>query len=130
MIGELEEAFVRACPSFDVQLKRLHEDNKLFGEDLKLELSTVVDKLGFHLGSSAKTVPSGAMIQTLKVVERVLVDGSEQQKWAVTHFLMPSLQSSIRAAGNDTDALREHLGPATAAWWNDLSKNPRAGEGW
>ena len=39
------------------------------------------------------------MVQVLKVVERVLVDGSEQQKWAVTHFLMTSLQSSIKAAG-------------------------------
>ena len=44
------------------------------------------------------------MAQVLKVVERVLVDGSEQQKWAVTHFLMTSLQSSIKAAGLSTDA--------------------------
>ena len=70
------------------------------------------------------------MIQVLKVVERVLMDGSEQQKWAVTHFLMTSLQSSIKAAGLRTDALLPHLGPATTTWWNDLAKNPDAAEDW
>jgi hypothetical protein len=70
------------------------------------------------------------MLQVLKVVERVLSDGSEQQKWAVTHFLMPSLQSSIKAAGLKTDPLVPHLGPATTSWWNDLSKNPSAAQDW
>jgi hypothetical protein len=70
------------------------------------------------------------MIQVLKVVERVLLDGSEQQKWAVTHFLMTSLQGSIKAAGHRTDALLSHLGPATAGWWNDLTRNPRAADDW
>ena len=64
------------------------------------------------------------MVQVLKVVERVLVDGSEQQKWAVTHFLMTSLQSSIKAPGLRTDALLPHLGTSTATWWNDLAQNP------
>jgi hypothetical protein len=130
VIGELEEAFLRACPSFQPHLQRLREDHKLFGADLKLELSEVLGQLGFHLGSTAKVVPSDAIVQVLKVVERVLSDGSEQQKWAVTHFLMPNLQSSIREAGNSTDALLKHLGPATANWWNDLTKNPRAAEDW
>jgi hypothetical protein len=130
MIGELEAAFVRACPSFEGPLKQLREDHKLFGADLKTELTEILDKLGFHLGSTAKKVPTGEMIQVLKVVERVLVDGSEQQKWAVTHFLMTSLQTSIKDAGLRADALLPHLGPATATWWNDLTKNPRAAEEW
>jgi hypothetical protein len=121
MIGDLEAAFVRACPSFGPLLQRLREDNKLFGADLQAELKEVLDKLGFHLGSAAKEVPTQDMIQVLKVVERVLLDGSEQQKWAVTHFLMTSLQASIREAGHQTDALLPYLGPATAKWWNDLS---------
>jgi hypothetical protein len=70
------------------------------------------------------------MIQVLKVVERVLVDGSEQQKWAVTHFLMTSLQTSIKDAGLRADALLPNLGPATTTWWNDLTKNPRAADEW
>jgi len=130
MIAELEAAFVRACPSFEGPLKQLREDHKLFGADLKTELTEVLDKLGFHLGSAATQVPTPQMIQVLKVVERVLVDGSEQQKWAVTHFLMTSLQTSIREAGHRTDALLPHLGTATATWWNDLTKNPRAAEDW
>jgi hypothetical protein len=130
VIGELEEAFLRACPSFDAPLKRLHEDHKLFGADLKLDLPTMLDQLGFHLGSTAKQVPTDAMIQVLKVVERVLVDGSEQQKWAVTHSLMKSLQGSIKAAGLRTDALLPRLGPATTIWWNDLKQNPGAAEEW
>ncbi|HYJ41284.1 MAG TPA: hypothetical protein VEW08_10850 [Steroidobacteraceae bacterium] len=130
MIGELEEIFLRACPSFEVPLKQLREDHKLFGADLQTELTEILDKLGFHLGSTAKQVPTADMIQVLKVVERVLMDGSEQQKWAVTHFLMTSLQTSIRDAGHRTDALLPHLGPATASWWNDLTKNPRAGDDW
>jgi hypothetical protein len=130
MIGELEDAFVRACPSFEGPLKQLREDHKLFGADLQTELTEILDKLGFHLGSTAKQVPTAEMIQVLKVVERVLVDGSEQQKWAVTHFLMTSLQTSIKDAGHRADALLPHLGPATATWWNDLTKNPRAGEDW
>jgi hypothetical protein len=130
MIGELEEAFLRACPSFAGPLKQLREDHKLFGADLQTELSEVLDKLGFHLGSTAKQVPTDSMIQVLKVVERVLVDGSQQQKWAVTHFLMPSLQGSIKEAGLRTDALLPHLGTATSTWWNDLSKNPRAAGEW
>ena len=60
----------------------------------------------------------------------MLCDGSEQQKWAVTHFLMPSLQSSIKEAGHRTDALLPHLGPATATWWNDLAQNPCAAQDW
>jgi hypothetical protein len=111
-------------------LKRLREDHKLFGEDLKLELSTILDQLGFHLGSDAKQVPTDAMVQVLKVVERVLADGSEQQKWAVTHFLMKSLRSSITVAGLRTDALLPRLGPATTTWWNDLKQNPEAAEDW
>src|SRR5688572_8189864 len=130
MIGELEEIFLRACPSFAGALKQLREDHKLFGADLQTELTEILDKLGFHLGSTAKQVPSPDMIQVLKVVERVLCDGSEQQKWAVTHFLMTSLQTSIKDAGHRTDALLPHLGPATASWWNDLTKNPRAGDDW
>jgi hypothetical protein len=130
VIGELEEAFLRACPSFQPHLQRLREDHKLFGADLKLDLSEVLGQLGFHLGSTAKVVPGDAIVQVLKVVERVLCDGSEQQKWAVTHFLMPNLQSSIRDAGSSTDALLAHLGPATANWWNDLTKNPRAAGDW
>ena len=70
------------------------------------------------------------MVQVLKVVERVLVDGSEQQKWAVTHFLMPALQSSIKDAGLRAEALLPRLGPATATWWNDLASNPGATEDW
>lgn len=130
MIGELEEAFLRACPSFAGPLKQLREDHKLFGADLKTELTEVLDKLGFHLGSTAKQVPTDSMIQVLKVVERVLVDGSEQQKWAVTHFLMPSLQSSIKGAGLRTDPLLPHLGPATTVWWKDLAQNPSAAQDW
>ena len=130
MIGELEEAFVRACPSFAKPLERLREDHKLFGADLKLELATVMDQLGVHLGSTAREVPDAAIAQVLKVVERVLVDGSEQQKWAVTHFLLRSLQSSIRTAGFRTDPLLPLLGPATTAWWNDLRENPHAAEDW
>jgi len=108
----------------------LREDHKLFGADLKTELPEILDKLGFHLGSTAKQVPTPDIVQVLKVVERVLVDGSEQQKWAVTHFLMTSLQSSIRAAGLRTDPLLPHLGSATTTWWNDLAKNPSAGKDW
>jgi hypothetical protein len=130
MIGELEEIFLRACPSFAAPLKQLREDHKLFGADLSTELTEVLDKLGFHLGSTAKKVPTGEMIQVLKVVERVLVDGSEQQKWAVTHFLMTSLQTSIKEVGLRSDALLPHLGPATATWWNDLTKNPRPADEW
>jgi hypothetical protein len=117
VIGELEEAFLRACPSFDAPLKRLREDHKLFGADLELELPTILDQLGFHLGSDAKQVPTDAMVQVLKVVERVLADGSEQQKWAVTHFLMKSLQSSIKAAGLRIEALLPRFGPVTTTWW-------------
>src|SRR5689334_17598366 len=105
MIGDLEAAFVRACPSFEAPLRRLREDNKLFGADLPTELPEILDKLGFHLGTNAKEVPTPEMVQVLKVVERVLLDGSEKQKWAVTHFLMPSLQTSIKGAGCRTDAL-------------------------
>jgi hypothetical protein len=130
MIGELESAFVRACPSFEGALKQLREDHKLFGADLQTELTEILDKLGFHLGNAAKQVPTAEMIQVLKVVERVLCDGSEQQKWAVTHFLMTSLQTSIKDAGLRTSGLLPHLGPATATWWNDLTKNPRAAEDW
>ncbi|HEY6125120.1 MAG TPA: hypothetical protein VIV63_10740 [Steroidobacteraceae bacterium] len=130
MIGELESAFLRACPSFDGPLKSLREDHKLFGADLQTELTEILDRLGFHLGSTAKQVPTPEMIQVLKVVERVLMDGSDQQKWAVTHFLMTSLQTSIKGAGLKADALQPHLGPATATWWNDLTKNPRAAEDW
>ena len=130
MIGELEEAFLRACPSFAKPLARLREDHKLFGADLKLELATVLDQLGFHLGSTARQVPNEELVQVLKVVERVLVDGSEQQKWAVTHFLMRSLQNSIKAAGLGTDPLLPLLGPTTASWWNDLRQNPRAADDW
>ena len=126
MIGELEEAFLRACPSFQPHLHTLREDHKLFGADLKTELPEILDKLGFHLGSNAKQVPTDAMVQVLKVVERVLCDGSEQQKWAVTHFLMTSLQSSIKAAGLRTDPLLPHLGPTTSTWWHDLALNPSA----
>lgn len=130
VIGELEEAFLRACPSFQTQLQILREDHKLFGADLKTELPEILDKLGFHLGSNAKQVPTNDIVQVLKVVERVLMDGSEQQKWAVTHFLMTSLQSSIKAAGLRTDALVAHLGPATSIWWNDLAQNPSAAQDW
>ncbi len=130
MIGELEEAFVRACPSFTGPLRQLREDHKLFGADLRTELTEILDKLGFHLGSTAKQVPTPEMIQVLKVVERVLTDGSEQQKWAVTHFLMTSLQTSIKTAGMRTDLLLPHLGTATSIWWNDLTKNPRASDEW
>jgi hypothetical protein len=130
MIAEVEAAFVRACPSFEASLRQLREDHKLFGADLQTELTEILDKLGFHLGSTAKQVPTPEMIQVLKVVERVLMDGSEQQKWAVTHFLMTSLQTSIREAGYRTDALLPHLGTTTATWWNDLTKNPRASDDW
>ena len=130
MIGDLETAFVRACPSFEGPLRRLREDHKLFGADLQTQLTDILRDLGFHLGSTAKEVPTPDMVQVLKVVERVLVDGSEQQKWAVTHFLMPSLQSSIKEAGHRTDGLLRHLGPVTATWWNDLAKNPHAAEDW
>ena len=130
MIGELDEAFVRACPSFAASLKRLREDHKLFGADLQTELSEILDKLGFHLGSTAKQIPTHEIVQVLKVVERVLVDGSEQQKWAVTHFLMTSLQSSIKAQGLKVDALLPHLGTATTTWWNDLAQNPSAAKDW
>jgi hypothetical protein len=58
MIGELEEAFMRACPSFLPQLKTLREDHKLFGADLQTELTEILDKLGFHLGSTAKQIPT------------------------------------------------------------------------
>jgi hypothetical protein len=130
MIAEVEAAFVRACPSFAGPLRQLREDHKLFGADLQTELTEILDKLGFHLGSTAKQVPTPEMIQVLKVVERVLMDGSEQQKWAVTHFLMTSLQTSIKEAGHRTDALLPHLGTTTATWWNDLTKNPRASDDW
>ena len=130
MIGELEEIFLRACPSFAGPLKRLREDHKLFGADLQTELTEVLDKLGFHLGSTATQVPTGEMIQVLKVVERVLTDGSEQQKWAVTHFLMTSLQTSIKAAGLRADLLLPHLGSATSTWWKDLAQNPSAAQDW
>ncbi|MEO8018918.1 MAG: hypothetical protein ABI769_13975 [Pseudomonadota bacterium] len=130
MIGELEDAFLRACPSFEAHLKRLREDHKVFGADLKADLTETLDQLGFHLGSNAKAVPTGAMVQVLKVVERVLVDGSEQQKWAVTHFLMPALQGSIKEAGLDTESLLPLLGPATAIWWNELKQGPNAAEDW
>jgi hypothetical protein len=130
MIGELEEAFLRACPSFAGPLKQLREDHKLFGADLKTELTEVLDKLGFHLGSTAKQVPTDPMIQVLKVVERVLADGSEQQKWAVTHFLMPSLQKSIKGAGLRADLLLPYLGPTTTVWWKDLTQNPSAAQDW
>jgi hypothetical protein len=130
MIGDLEAAFVRACPSFEGPLRRLREDHKLFGADLQTQLTDILRDLGFHLGSIAKEVPTPEMAQVLKVVERVLVDGSEQQKWAVTHFLMPSLQRSIKEAGLRTDGLLPHLGPVTAQWWNDLTRNPDAAEDW
>ena len=130
MIGELEEIFLRACPSFAGPLKQLREDHKLFGADLRTELTEVLDKLGFHLGSHAKQVPTDSMIRVLKVVERVLCDGSEQQKWAVTHFLMPALQGSIKEAGHRPDALLPHLGLATATWWKDLAQNPSAAQEW
>jgi hypothetical protein len=130
VIGELEAAFLRACPSFEPALKQLREDHKLFGADLQTELTEVLDKLGFHLGSTAKEIPTDSMVQVLKVVERVLSDGSEQQKWAVTHFLMPALQSSIKGAGLRTEPLLRHLGPATSTWWNDISKNPSASQDW
>jgi len=130
MIGDLEAVFVRACPSFEGPLRRLREDHKLFGADLQTQLTDILRDLGFHLGSTAKDMPSPEIVQVLKVVERVLIDGSEQQKWAVTHFLMPSLQAAIRQAGYRTDPLLPHLGPATAQWWNDLSKNPPAAEDW
>ena len=116
--------------SFTGPLKQLREDHKLFGADLKTELSEVLDKLGFHLGSTAKTVPTAPMIQVLKVVERVLVDGSEQQKWAVTHFLMPSLQKSIKGAGLRPDLLLPNLGSTTRVWWTDLAQNPSAAQDW
>ena len=130
MIGELEEAFLRACPSFEAPLKLLREDHKLFGADLQTELTEILDRLGFHLGSTATKVPTDSMVQVLRVVERVLADGSEQQKWAVTHFLMPSLQSSIKAAGHRTEPLLPHLGPTTTSWWNDIAKNPSAAKDW
>ena len=130
MIGELEEAFLRACPSFDGPLKLLREDHKLFGADLQTGLTEILDRLGFHLGSSAKIVPTDEILNVLKVVERVLADGSEQQKWEVTHFLMPSMQSSLKAAGHRTEPLLPHLGPTTTSWWNDLAKNPSAAKDW
>jgi hypothetical protein len=130
VIGQLEDAFLRACPSFGDPLKRLHEDHKLFGADLQTELTEILDKLGFHLGSSAKQIPTHEIVQVLKVVERVLVDGSEQQKWAVTHFLMTSMQSAIKAQGLRTEPLLSHLGTATASWWNDLAQNPSAAKDW
>jgi hypothetical protein len=130
MIGDLEDAFLRACPSFAGPLQRLREDHKLFGADLETELTEVLNHLGFHLGSTASKVPTDAMTNVLKVVERVLVDGSERQKWAVTHFLLPSLQSSIKSAGLTTEPMLRLLGPATASWWNDLVRNPAAAEDW
>jgi hypothetical protein len=130
VIGELEAAFLRACPSFDAPLQRLRKDHTLFGADLETELTEVLEHLGFHLGSTALKTPTDSMANVLKVVERVLVDGSERQKWAVTHFLLPSLQSSAKAAGLSTDPLLPLLGPATASWWNDLTGNPRAVEDW
>jgi hypothetical protein len=130
VIGELEEAFLRACPSFDAPLKRLREDHKLFGADLQMELTEILDKLGFHLGSTARQIPTHEIAQVLKVVERVIVDGSEQQKWAVTHFLMTSLQSSVKASGLRADALLPHLGTATTTWWHDLAQNPSAAKDW
>jgi hypothetical protein len=123
MIGDLESAFVRACPSFEGPLRRLREDHKLFGADLQTQLTDILRDLGFHLGSTANEVPSPEMIQVLKVVERVLLDGSAQQQWAVTHFLMPSLQSSIRERGFQADALLPHLGPTTHQWWTDLASH-------
>ena len=128
MIADLEAAFLRACPSFATDLGRMREDYQIMG--FELNLATVLDRLGYHLGVSAEQVPSAEILQVLKVVERVLLDGGEQQKWAVTHFLMPSLQSSIRQKGNRTDALLAHLGPASAQWWNDLTSNPRASDDW
>jgi hypothetical protein len=130
VIGELEDAFLRACPSFEAPLKLLREDHKLFGADLTAQLGQTLGELGFHLGSTAKTIPTAEMANVLKVVERVLVDGSEQQKWAVTHSLMTSLQSSIKAAGLRSSALLPHLGPTTATWWKDLEKNPSAAKDW
>jgi hypothetical protein len=130
MIGELEDAFLRACPSFAAPLKQLREDHTLFGADLKAQLTQTLDLLGFHLGSTAKTVPNEAMVQVLKVVERVLCDGSEEQKWAVTHFLMPALRTSIRGAGLSTDPLLPRLGPATAISWNEPKKEPDAALDW
>ena len=91
--------------------KLLREDHKLFGADLQTELTEILDKLGFHLGSTAKQVPTHDIVQVLKVVERVLVDGSEQQKWAVTHFLMTSLQSSIKAQGSGPTRCCRTSGP-------------------
>jgi hypothetical protein len=42
MIGEIEEIFLRACPSFAGPLKQLREDHKLFGADLRSELTEVL----------------------------------------------------------------------------------------
>ena len=128
MIADLETAFLRVCPSFEAQRARMRDEHGFKGE--APHLATVLDQLGYHLGSIAQHLPSEEMLQVLKVIERVLADGNEQQKWAVTHFLMPSLQSSIREKGNSPDALLAHLGPATRSWWNDLTINPSAARDW
>jgi hypothetical protein len=128
MIAELEAAFLRACPSFDTRLQALRADHAFTGDELTL--AAVLDHLGYHLGNTAEPVRGGELLQVMKVAERVLVDGSEQQKWAVTHFLLPGLQRALRERGHPTDILLPHLGSVTASWWNDLTKNPPAVENW
>jgi hypothetical protein len=128
MIAELEAAFLRVCPSFEARLQSLRADHAFTGDELTL--AAVLDHLGYHLGNTAEPMRGGEMLQVMKVTERVLVDGSEQQKWAVTHFLLPGLQRAIRERGHRTEALLSQLGPATGSWWNDLTKNPGAVEDW
>lgn len=128
MIGELEAAFLRACPSIADKITPLREDRKIMGIDQ--ELPAILDAVGYHLGSTVRKVPNEEILRVLKVVERVLADGNEHQKWAVTHFLLPTLQSGIRQGGHSADALLPHLGEATRTWWIDLNKNPRAAEDW
>ena len=128
MIAELEAAFLRACPSFEARLRSLRADHAFTGDELTL--AAVLAPLGYHLGIATEPVSGDELLQIMKVVERVLVDGSEQQKWAVTHFLLPELQRAIRERGHRTDALLPHLGPATSSWWNDISRNPSAAENW
>jgi hypothetical protein len=128
MIAELEAAFLRACPSFETRLQSLRADHAFSGDELTL--ASMLDHLAYHLGNTAEPAPGGETLQVMKVVERALVDGSEQQKWAVTHFFLPGLQRALKERGEAADALQPHLGPATGSWWNDLTKNPPAAEDW
>lgn len=124
---DMMRVLVDACPSFGPEWQAFQDEWR--GETDDLPLYVVLAFFARHLIGMLERGETAGLLAVFAAVERLHLEGDGYVREAGTVGLLEDLQNlNLHSNGTEPEQFRRFLGPATAGWWDKLSRFWEHGE--